>query len=169
MINPEDRLWDYIDGTCNEQERKTIEQLLETDVVWKQKYEELTALHQQLKSMELDEPSMGFRYQVMEQVLASPHPSLLKTKVDRRIILAIAGFFILLITGLLGYTLSQVDWSSTSGSSLPSWNLPKINWSIFDSSGFMLLFLTADVIIGLFFLDKFISARRRKNEEARAT
>src|SRR5262245_4488375 len=97
MMNMEDRLWDYIDGICPAEERSAIDGLLKTDEAWRKKYNELFSFHQQLQSIELDEPSMGFKNRVMEQVLASPHPSSLKTKVNKRIINGIGGFLILII------------------------------------------------------------------------
>ncbi|MEO6167304.1 MAG: hypothetical protein ABIO46_15225, partial [Chitinophagales bacterium] len=87
----EDRLWDYIDGLSSREERNAMDQLLKNDPAVRMKHDELLSLHQQLQSIDLDEPSMGFNNRVMEQVLTSPQPSALKTKVDKRIISVIAG------------------------------------------------------------------------------
>jgi len=161
MMNMDDRLWDYIDGVSSPEERSAVDQLLKTDPVLKMKYDELLTFHQQLQSIELDEPSMGFKNRVMEQVLASPHPSTLKTKVDQRIIAAIAAFFILTIGGMLGYTLSQIDWNSGGSIPVPKVEIPVINWSIFGSPSFLLFFLSVNVVLGLVLLDKMITARRK--------
>src|SRR4030095_9029720 len=99
MNSMEDRLWGYIDGLGSADERTVIEQLLKTDAEWKKKFDELTSFNLQLKSIELDEPSMGFKNRVMEEVLASPHPSMLKTKVNKRIINGIGLFFVITILG----------------------------------------------------------------------
>lgn len=161
MMNMEDRLWDYIDGVCSPEERSAIDQLLKTDATLKMKYDELLSFHQQLQSIELDEPSMGFKNRVMEQVLASPHPSTLKTKVDRRIITGIAAFFILSIGGILGYMLSQINWGSQGSIPFPKVEVPVVNWSLLGSSSFTLFFLSVNVVLGLMLLDKVIAARRR--------
>lgn len=160
-MTTEDRLWDYIDGTCSVNERTVIDQLLKTDATWKMEYDKLMLLHQGLQSMELDEPSMGFKNRVMEQVVASPHPSMLKTKVDRRIIYMIAAFFVAAIGGTLAYAISLVDWNASGSFKLPQVNIPAINWSFFGSSGYTLFFLAVNVVLGLVLLDKFLSARRK--------
>ena len=162
MNSMEDQLWDYLDGFCSPEEKRSIEQLIQTNAAWKRKLNELTALHESLKSMELDEPSMAFKNRVMEQVLASPHPSTLKTRVDKRIINSIGGFFAIAILGVLGYTFSKMDWSVGSGYSIPSYDLPKINWSLFDSSGYTLFVFTAFMVTGLFVVDKVIQERRSR-------
>lgn len=161
MMNMEDRLWDYIDGLSSKEERNAIEQLMKTDAAVSMKHEELLSFHQQLQSIELDEPSMGFKNRVMEQVLASPQPSALKTKVDKRIISVIAGFFIVTIGGMLAYTISQMNWTGGESFTLPKMELPAINWSLFGSPAFTLFFLSVNVVLGLVLLDKIITARRK--------
>lgn len=162
-MNTEERLWDYIDNLCSPEERTAIEQLLKTDASWKQQYEELLAFHQQLHAVELDEPSMGFKHRVMEQVLLSPPPAALKTRVDNRIIYGIAAFFVLTICSVLGYSLSQINWGDSSGFNLPEMKLPAINWSMFSSTGYTLFFLSVNMVLGLFLLDKYIAARRKQH------
>ena len=161
MNNMEDRLWDYIDGTCLPDELMAIDALLKTDPLVKARYDELSGLHRQLQSMELDEPSMGFKNRVMEQVLVSPHPSTLKTKVDSRIISIIAGFFVLTIGGILAYMLSEINWQSNYDLGLPEVTMPTVNWSLLASPSFILFFLSLNVILGLALLDKMLSARRK--------
>jgi hypothetical protein len=160
MNNMEDRLWDYIDGLSSSEECTTIDNLMKTDSSWKMKYDELMALHKQLQSAELDEPSMGFKNRVMEQVLASPHPAVLKTKVNNGIIYSIAAFFIVVIGGMLAYMLSQVSWNSSSSLDLPSIKVPAINWSMFSSSSYTLFFLSAGVVLALLLVDRYVSMRR---------
>ena len=160
-MNTEDRLWDYIDGTCSEEDRIAIEQLLKTDATGKRKYDDLFSLNQHLQSMELDEPSMGFKNRVMEQVLASPHPSVLKTRVDQRIIYGIAAFFIITIGGVLGYTFSKMNWGSPSGYNLPTVKMPEVNWSLFTNPTYTLFFLSVNMVLGLYLVDKYIHARRK--------
>lgn len=161
MMNMEDRLWDYIDGLSTPEERNAIDQLLKNDPAIRMRHGELLSLHQQLQSIELDEPSMGFKNRVMEQVLASPQPAALKTKVDKRIISVIAGFFIVTIGGMLAYTISQMNWTGEESFTLPKMGIPVINWSLFGSPAFTLFFLSVNVVLGLVLLDKIITARRK--------
>ncbi|MBK9731092.1 MAG: hypothetical protein IPO83_07370 [Chitinophagaceae bacterium] len=161
MMNMEDRLWDYIDGLCSPEERNTISQLLQSDTTIRRKYDELLSLHQQLKSVELDEPGMGFKNRVMEQVLAGPHPSTLKTKVDHRIIYSIAAFFVLTIGGMLAYAISKMDWSASQSFELPEMSMPAVNWSFLENPAFTLFFLAVNVVLGLVLIDKLVTARRK--------
>lgn len=161
MMNIEVRLWDYVDGFCSDEERSTIEKLLQSDPAVKIKYEELLLLQQQLKSVELDEPSMGFKNRVMEQVLAGPHPVALKTRVDNRIIYLIAAFFVFTIGGMLAYTIYNMDWSNAQNFELPKMELPVVNWSFLENPAFTLFFLSMNVVLGLLLIDKMVTARRR--------
>lgn len=162
MSNMENRLWDYIDGNCLPDERMAIEKLLNNDTALKEKYEELLSVHRQLLAMELEEPSLGFRNRVMEQVLQAPHPSTLKTHVDKRIISLIAAFFMLTIGGILAYTVSQIDWNVSSEVNLPQLQMPAINWSVLGSNSYMLFFLSLNVILGLALLDRMLASRKRQ-------
>lgn len=161
MMNIEDRLWDYVDGFCSDEERSTIEKLLQSDPAVKIKYEEMLLLQQQLKSVELDEPSMGFKNRVMEQVLAGPHPVALKTRVDNRIIYLIAAFFVFTIGGMLAYTIYNMGWSNAKNFELPKMELPVVNWSLLENPAFTLFFLSINVVLGLLLIDKIVTARRR--------
>ncbi len=166
MMNMEDRIWDYIDGLSSPEERAIMERLLQSDPAVKSRYDELLILQQQLKAVELDEPSMGFRNRVMEQVLAGPHPVALKTRVDNRIIYIIAAFFVCTIGGMLAYTIYKMDWSgSASGFELPRVALPVVNWSFLENPSFTLFFLSMNVVLGLLLIDKIVTARRKHAAE----
>lgn len=161
-MNTEDRLWDYIDGLSTAEERLAIEQLLHSNATIRLKYEELMALHDQLTKMELDEPGMGFKNRVMEQVLAGPHPVSLKTRVDKRIINAIAAFFVITIGSMLIYILSQVNWNAGGSIKLPAFKMPQVNWSFFSGSSFTLFSLSVIVVLALLLIDKMVTARRKE-------
>src|SRR3569833_815612 len=68
MNTIEERLWNYIDGTCSNDERKAIDMLIEQDPAYRSKFEELLGFDQQLSKMEMEEPSMGFTLKVMEDI-----------------------------------------------------------------------------------------------------
>ncbi len=162
-MNTEDRLWDYIDGTCTSEERAAIEQQLKSDADLKMKLDELIMLHHQLQAVGLDEPSMGFKHRVMEQVLVIPPPTPLKTKVDQRIIYLIASFFILTIVSLLGYTFSQINWGSSQIWQMPQLKFPSMNWSSFINPSYTLFFLSASAVLALVLVDKVVISVREKN------
>ena len=64
----ETRLWEFIDGRSSGNEKNIIEQLLENNQLWKKKYKELIDIHRLVQSTELEEPSMRFTKNVMEQI-----------------------------------------------------------------------------------------------------
>ncbi len=57
--NIEERLWNFIDGSVTAEEKTVIEQLLESDAVWKAKYHELLDINTMLQSSELEAPSLA--------------------------------------------------------------------------------------------------------------
>lgn len=114
MSSIEEKLWNYIDGTCPTADREAIEKLIATDDTWRQKYEELLAINNDiLTNIELDEPPMAFTYNVMEAIrtdYAIEHP--LKTRVNKTLIRVIGGFFVLSLLAMLIVTLGSLHWSA---------------------------------------------------------
>src|SRR5215831_8019414 len=81
------RLWDYIDGDMDAEEKKQIETLLANDRKWQEIYSELLQLHQLMKTgIELDEPSMRFTRNVMEEIGTIKVARAAKSYVNRKII-----------------------------------------------------------------------------------
>ncbi|MCZ4243115.1 hypothetical protein [Pedobacter punctiformis] len=153
MNTIEQQLWDYIDGNLNDDQIKNIRKKIESDHSVQLQYEELLKLNAAFSEMELDEPSMSFTRNVMEDVAILPAPVALKTKVDQRIIYSIAGFFGLALVVVFGYIL----YNSTFSFKEIDFNFKidlKFN-QFLDSTG-IYIFLFADLIIGLVFLDYII-------------
>ena len=48
-LEMEARLWEYIDGIAKPEERSVIEALIQTQQEWREKYQEMVALHQDLQ------------------------------------------------------------------------------------------------------------------------
>src|SRR5471030_1951548 len=107
----EEKLWDYIDGSCSAEERESIGKLIESDPVYRSKYNELLKLNAEFSAVELDEPSMAFAYNVMETIRTENAMKPLKARVNKRIIGGIGMFFALTIGILLVYVLTQINWS----------------------------------------------------------
>jgi len=153
MKTIEERLWDYIDGNSSSEEKITIEQLLQSDPSVKQLHEEFLAVNNALKFSELEEPSMRFTKNVMEQVALEPAPKALQTKVDSRIIKVIAGFFIGSLSLLVGFSLFQMDWSAGfEGFDL---NVPSVDWSKYFGSSVVQGALIVLVIATLAVIDRY--------------
>ncbi|MEZ2335938.1 anti-sigma factor [Mucilaginibacter sp. RCC_168] len=163
MNTIEEKLWNYIDGTCSPAEQDAIAMLIEQDEVYAQKYQELLALNQEFAKMELDEPPMAFTYNVMEAIRTENAMQPLKANIDKRIILGIAIFFVFTILTLLtfifanihisGININAADIKLPAGVKLPSTNSlvsgPVLKW-----------FLIFDVVLALFLTDAYL--RRKK-------
>ena len=116
--------------------------------------------------MELDEPSMGFTYNVMEGIRAENAQQPLKAAINKRIIRGIGGFFIVTISLLLILMLSTLHFTSASVSvHLPeSLKLPdheKLSSTAMLFKGFLFF----DVVLALFLIDAYL--RRKKGFQSR--
>ena len=160
MNTIEEKLWNYIDGTCPDEERKAIDILIARDEVYRRKYEELLALNQEFSKMELDEPPMAFTYNVMEAIRAEHAQQPLKAGINKGIIKGISGFFIVSIALLLIMTISTIHTSPANISvHLPdSVRLPDIKNYL--SKPVLEGFLFFDIVLGLFLFDAWL---RRKS------
>lgn len=165
MNSVEEKLWAYIDGTCSDEERRAIEHLIETDDIYRRKFDELMAFDAELSAIEADEPPMAFTYNVMEAVRAEHARNPLKSAINPRIIKAIGIFFILTITAVVFFAFSQVQWSAgNSGLKLSTdFKMPNIKNHI--SGDVVKGFLFFDVVLGLFLFDALL---RRKNAPKQA-
>ncbi len=162
MNTIEEKLWNYIDGTCTPAEQDAITRLIEQDEVYGKKYQELMALNQEFANIELDEPPMAFTYKVMETIRTENAMQPLKAAIDKRVIIGIGVFFTLTILALLAFifaniniSLSAVDVKITLPASV---KLPHIS-NVFSSQLFK-WFLVFDVVLALVLTDGYL--RRKK-------
>ena len=163
--NIEDRLWDYIDGVISNAERSTIEKLLEADQEWRQKYGELVEAHKLMQSAELEQPSMRFAKNVMEEIARYQIAPATKSYINKRIIWGLAAFFITMVVGLLIYGIGQVDWSSSGGTKLPV-DMSKVDYSKFFNNTYVSVFMMINVVLALVLLDRYFTIRKNKIKEA---
>src|SRR5512147_1306829 len=117
--NIEQQLWSFIDGSSSKEEISAIEKLLESNLEWKNKYHELLDVHQLLKSAELEQPSLRFTKNVMEEIAKYHIAPATKKYINKRVIWGIAAFFFTLIIGFLAYGFGQVDWNAQSDTKIP--------------------------------------------------
>lgn len=160
--NPEERLWDYIDGLSSPQEKTVIEQLLESDADWKAKYHELLDVQQLLQASELEAPSMRFTKNVMEEIAKLHIGPATKNYINKRIIWGIGAFFITLVVGFLVYGFAQVDWTEQGGNSKLPVDLGKVDFSKMFNNEWVNAFMLINVVLGLFLLDRFLANKRKK-------
>src|SRR6478672_6840883 len=116
QIDIEARLWEYIDGFSPEEERSAIQKLIDENAEWKTKYHELLELHQSINLVELEQPSLRFTKNVMEEIAKYHIAPATKTYINKRIIWGIGGFFITVIVSFLIYGFSQVNWGEAGDS-----------------------------------------------------
>jgi hypothetical protein len=162
MPDIEQRLWNYIDNTCDAEERKMIEGFLQNDDEWKKKYWELRQANQLMQeSIELEEPSMRFTKNVMEEIAQLRIAPATKNYINKRIINGIAAFFIILICGLLIYGFSQINLSATENNS-SRFDLYKLDISKYFNKQFLNIFLMVNVVLGLILFDRIFGKLKSK-------
>jgi len=165
-LNIEDRLWDYIDGNSNAEEKSFVEQLIATQEAWRNKYHELLELHQVINtSLELDEPSMRFSQNVMEEIAKYQITPATKTYINKKIINGIGIFFLAMIIGMLIYGLGQINWADTTGTSndlITKYNPGKIDFSKFFNNTYTTIFMMVNVVMGLMLLDMYLGKKRKQ-------
>lgn len=153
MNEIEGQLWNYIDGLCTGEEQKTISKHIEKDENYRIVYAELLALQESIIAVDLEEPSMGFTFKVMENIRTEQARIPLKTRINNHVIWGIAAFFIGSILLLLGYVFANMNWSAANPVQLPEINLPAAS-SYFNPT-VIKGFLFFDIILGLLFLDHY--------------
>lgn len=161
----EERLWDYIDGAASAEERTLVEQLLQTNQEWKQKYRELLEVSDLLRASETEMPSLRFTKNVMEEIAKLHIAPATKSYINKKIIFGIGFFFIVMILGFLVYGFSQMSFSAGSDTTLVR-NVNKIDFSKFFSNTYVNVLMMINVIIGLFLLDNYLGRKRKAYREA---
>ena len=162
--NIDERLWEYIDGTVSRDEKTAIEKLIETNNQWKEKYHELFELHQLVQSSALEEPSLRFTKNVMEEIAKYHIAPATKTYINKKIIWGIATFFFVMILGFLIYTIGQVNWSAKGDTNLPI-DVSKLDFSKFFNNTYVNVFMMINVVLGLMLFDRYLASKRKKMQK----
>jgi hypothetical protein len=158
----EERLWDFIDGSSQGEEKGFVEQLIATQEAWRKKYHELLEVQELLAhSLDLDEPSMRFSQNVMDQIARYQIAPATRTYINKKIIYGIGLFFLVMILGFLIYGFGQINWGDTSGGAISQYT-DKINWSKFFSNTYTNIFLMLNVVTGLMLLDMYLNKKRKE-------
>ena len=157
----EQQLWSYIDGAVSVEEKNAIEKLLESNPDWKRKYNELLEVHQLMNSSDLEQPSMRFTKNVMEEIAKFHIAPATKNYINNKIIWGIAAFFLTLIAGFLVYGIGQINWNTQSNTKLPV-DFSKVDFSGIFSNNFVNGFMMVNVLLGLALLDRVLANKRKK-------
>jgi len=161
----EERLWNYVDGFCSNEEKISIENLLMQNEEWKQAYNKLLEIQQLIHdNIELEQPSMRFTKNVMEEISKLHIAPATKTYINKNVIRGITAFFLIMIIGLLIYFFGQFHWTSTSTDNLvPQYSIDanKLNWGKALNNTYVNVFILINVILGFILLDKYLQNKKR--------
>lgn len=163
-LDMETRLWDFIDGLSSPEEKSFIEELIASNQVWKSKYQELLDVHQLVdKHIELDEPSMRFTRNVMEEIGKFQIAPAAKSYINKKIIWGIAVFFFTMIFGFLIYGFGQVSWNSGESNSLiPYDKITSIDYGQFFNNTYTNVFLMVNIVLGMILLDMYLGKKKKQ-------
>ena len=163
----EARIWEFIDGLLAGEEHSQVEKLIAEQAEWKRKYAELFALHQSLNLVELEQPSMRFTRNVMEEISRLQITPATRNYINKYVIRGIAIFFITTILGFLIYGFSQVDWSSGGErGNVIGIDFTKVDYSRFFNNNFVNGFMMLNVILGLMLFDRYLSNSKKKWQQS---
>ena len=160
----ESRLWDFINGRNTAAEKSVIEKLVESNFEWKNKYHELLEVHQLISSSELEQPSMRFTKNVMEEISKLHIAPATKNYINNKIIWGIGGFFITVIAGFLIYGFGQVKWTSGKSSGIADKyvDFSKVDFSKLFDNNIVNVFMMINIILSLVLLDRFLANKRKR-------
>lgn len=166
----ETRLWDYIDGLSSPEEKSAIEQLIDSNIEWRRQYHELLEVHQLMSnSLELDEPSMRFTQNVMEDIAKFQIAPATRNYINKRVIWGIGAFFLITIIGFLVFVFGQMITApgSNSGNTTLPFNIDpnKLNVGNVLNSTSTNIFLMINAILGLVLLDMYLSRKKKQLRE----
>ena len=157
----DNRLWEYIDGQSSIDEKLAIEKLIETNKQWKETYNKLLEINQLAQSSALEEPSLRFTKNVMEEIAKYQIAPATKAYINNKIIWGIGMFFITLFIGFLIYGFGQVDGTAAGTEKLPV-DISKVDYGKFFNNTYVNVFMMINVVLGLMLLDRYLAARKKK-------
>jgi hypothetical protein len=156
------RLWDYIDGFTNDSEKAHIEKLISENLEWRHKYQELLETHQSINMADLEQPSMRFAKNVMEEIARYQIAPATKTYINQKVIWSIAAFFITMIMSYIIYGVSQIEWSSGTTENSTGIDFTQVDYSGMFNNTFLNAFLMVNVILGLMLFDRYLNWKKKQ-------
>jgi hypothetical protein len=159
----ESRLWEYIDGLSTGEERSAVEKLIAEHRVWRTTYAELLEVHQSIQLSELEQPSLRFTKNVMEEIARLHIAPAAKQYINNKIIWSIAAFFITVITSFVVYGFAQINWAANSNTN--SDIIDKVAGADYTSmfnNNFVNAFMLFNVVLGLMLFDRYLNDRKKR-------
>lgn len=155
------RLWEYIDGFSDAEEQSVIERLIAENAEWKAKYHELLEVHDSINLSELEQPSLRFTKNVMEEIARYQIAPAAKSYINSKVIWGIGIFFITVIVSFLVYGISQIDWSAGNPQSNMGDYITSIDYSKMFNNTFVNIFMMLNAVLGLMLLDRYLNNKRK--------
>jgi hypothetical protein len=157
------RLWDYIDGNGTGAEKLAVQELIASNQVWREQYDQLMLLHEKLLHAETEQPSMRFTKNIMESIAASAIARPAKNYVNKWVVRSIAAFFIVTLLAVVVTSIGALgkDFDFSHGSSAISDFMKNISVTQIFSNGGFLFAITASAVAGLAFLDTYRTRMKR--------
>ncbi len=160
--NISERLWQYIDGNSTPEEKTTVEKLLQENSTWRENYQALLQVQQLLQQSDLEAPSLRFTKNVMENIARQNITPATKNYINYNIVRGLAAVFIGIVLVFVIYAFFQVkfDFAPAREKSL----IPEHNFdiSVIFNNDWVNAVLLLNMILGLFLLDQFLTAKKRK-------
>jgi preprotein translocase subunit Sss1 len=157
------KLWEYIDGLSIPSDKSAIEKLIAENTEWRNKYQELMEAHQLMQSTELEEPSLRFTKNVMEEIAKFHVAPAAKKYLNNKVIWGIGIFFIVTILGFVIYGVAQVNWHEASNSkSTLGIDMDKLDFGRMFNNTFVNIFVMLNIVLALMFLDRYLSNKRKE-------
>ncbi|HVG42111.1 MAG TPA: hypothetical protein VM888_10920 [Chitinophagaceae bacterium] len=158
----ETQIWNYIDGLSNDNEKRAVETMISGNENWQTKYKELLEVHQLMQAAEVEQPSLRFTKNVMEEIAKYSIAPATKKYINHKIIWSIALFFIITIAGLVIYSVGQSNPSAPEALTISGIDFSKIDYSSWFTNKFVMVFMMVNVVLGLMLVDRILLNRKRK-------
>lgn len=158
MNTMDEQLWEYIDGTLSRQKTEEIERLIATDMRWKEAYEQQLAFSKSLRNFELDEPSMGFNFRVMEAIRTETALEPLKTRINPYIIWGIGLVFLTSVIAILSAAFKTINWAQASAETSNALPMSQMQHILSNKTALQIgMFIS--IVLVLFLADKLLNRR----------
>jgi len=158
----EEKLWEYIDGTLGMSEKGAIEKLINNNAEWRMKYQELLQVQQLIQSTELEQPSLRFTKNVMDEIAKFSIAPATREYINKKVIFGIGGFFVTVIASFIIYGIFQIDWSlATDSKTSFGFDLGNVDYSRIFNNTFVNIFMMLNVVLGLMLFDRYLSSKRK--------
>lgn len=163
----ENRIWTYLDGMGTAAERQLVRDLIRDEPAWTLKHRELEELHAMLSETEMEEPSMRFTRNVMDEIARLQISPATGRYINKRIIWGIGIFFLTMLACFVIYSIGLIDWGGSN--SMPSGRageyvkeFNQVDYSRVFNNIPINIFMGINIILGLFLLDRFLANRRKQ-------